>query len=242
MTTIPGAATVDRAQLRALLAADVRRLGPTVLRSTAGVLAIVVVALVAGVGARGFVAGLVGALLVMQPMFLALQLVKDRMDGTLAFLCALPVRPATLAAVRLVPIVLASVAGGAVATVLAARAGVPAALGGDAALATVAILLLATLVPAALASVVLALGARFRFETLVSLPMLLVFALMVLGKLAGRVAPPGTAERLRALAATGWAPAAAAVVCCALLVVVVALAFRATARTFERFTPEAGRS
>lgn len=242
MTTIPALAAVDRAHLRALLAADARRLGPAVLRSTGGVLAIVAVALATGVGTRGFVAGLVGALLVMQPMFLALQLVKDRMDGALAFLCTLPVSPATLAAVRLAPIVLASVAGGAVATVLAARAGVPAALGGHPGMATAAILLLATLVPAGLASVVLALGARFRFETLVSLPMLLVLALVLLGRLAGRVVPPGTADRLRALAATGWAPAAATVVLCVLLVAVVALAFRATARTFERFTPEAGRA
>jgi hypothetical protein len=106
MTTLSTAATadagcVDPVHLRALLAADVRRLGPPFARSVAGVLALVALAMVTGIGNRGMVTGLVGAVLVMYSMFLALQLVKDKLDGHLAFLCALPTRaPAPRAACR----------------------------------------------------------------------------------------------------------------------------------------------
>lgn len=231
--------TIDRAHLRALLAADARRLGPIVGRSTAGVLAVLVLALATGAGETGFVVGLVCGLLFMQPTFLAIQLVKDRVDGTLTFLCALPVTPQTLAAVRFVPIVALSVVGGVLATVLATQSGMPARLGGHPAVATAGLLVVATLLPVGSAALVLALSARFKFETLISLPVMLIFGGTALAKIAERFAPAGTGARLLALLAQPWLPAVALATLAALLVAVVVVGFRVTARTFERFTPEA---
>ncbi len=230
---------INQAHVCALIAVDVRRLGPTVARSTASVLAILLIALVTGAGKTGFVGGLVSGLLFMQPTLLALQLVKDKTDGTLAFLTTLPVTPATLAAVRLVPIVAVSVVGGLLATVLAVQAGVPARFDRHPALATAAILLAATLVPAGLASLVLALSARLRFEALVSLPVVLIFGAVALGKIAERYAPVGLSARLRTLLAQPWLPDVAFVTLVAALFLVLVVAFRVTVRTFEHFTPEA---
>ncbi len=229
---------IEPAHVRVLLGQDVRRLGPNSAKATAGVLGVVVLALATGVGGRGFVTGLVVALLVMQPMFLALQLVKDKLDGTLHFLCALPVTPETLAAVRVVPIVAFSALGGSVIAALSVWNGVPAAVGHGPALVAATTLLLGALVPAALASTMLALSARFRFETLVSLPMLLLFGLAALTKVAERVVPAGTGAQLSTLLAQPWVPALLIALLCAALVGVVALAFRVTARTLARFTPE----
>jgi ABC-type Na+ efflux pump permease subunit len=229
----------DAAHVRALLGADVRRLGPRFALSTVGVLAVLLLSITTGIGSRGFVTGITSALLFMQPMYLAMQIVKDRVDGTLDFLCSLPVTPETLAAVRVVPMAALSLLGGVAAAVLGLWHGVPASLGRGPVTVAATFLLVGALVPAALASVVLALSARFRFETLVMLPMLLVFGVVALGQAVARFVPDGTGAELRLLLTQPWVPAVLIATLCGALIGVVALAFRLTAHAFARFTPEA---
>lgn len=236
---VPSPRQIDRAHLATLVAADVRRLGPGVARSAAAVLGVLVLALATGAGKRGFVAGLTGAILTMHPMFLAMQVAKDKVDGTLEFLCALPVTPRTLAAARLVPILALSALAGVAVAAFALWNGAPAALGHPPAVVAATALLVGALVPAALAAVVLALTARLRFEALVSAPMFLLLGLAALSKGLDRAVPPAVWEQLRALAARPWAPAALLALLTALLAATIVLAFGATARTFARFTPEA---
>jgi ABC-type Na+ efflux pump permease subunit len=235
----PAIGRVNREHVRALLGADVRRLGPQLARSGAAVLALVVLALATGIGSRGLVAGLVGALLLMHPMFLALQVAKDKIDGTLEFLCTLPVTAASLALVRLVPILVLSAVAGVAAAGAALWTGMPAAMGRGVASVTLGAALLGTLVPAALAAGFLALSVRMRFETLVSLPMVLLLGLTVIGKLADRFVPPATWSALHALAAHPWMPPIALVLVGLALALVIALSFAVLARALASFTPEA---
>jgi hypothetical protein len=235
-------AMAERAHLAALLDADVRRLGPSIARSAAGVLGVLVLAAATGVGSRGFVSGLLAALLLMHPLFLAMQVAKDRMDGTLEFLCTLPVTPRTLAAVRLVPILALCGAAGLTFAGLVLWTGATAPLGfGTRAAAGVA-LLLGTLVPAAGAAALLALAVRMRFEALVRIPMFAIMGLVLLGKLLDRVVPPTAWRALAELARDRGFPAWRSAWRRSALASVIAVAYRLLARALAQFVPDARRA
>jgi len=231
--------SVDADAVRALVRVEIQRQWPQFLKMFAVMGAILLVAIFTG-GSRdnGFAAGLGASLLLGLPALAAMQIMRDRLDGSLEFFCSLPVTGETMAAARFT--VLAAIAlltavlnlAALVLTDAAARLDYP----------NLAVYVgtfgLGWAVPLALGATTCALGSRFRMETVLMLPFGVLICIAAFGATISRyLAASSAAAPLRQIFVATWfvpvATLAAFIVC----ISITLAAFRFTASSLAAFVP-----
>ena len=225
--------------LHALIALELRRIGPTVLRVQGAALVLAALFAVASSEPHeNMLAVLLGTpigVTLVAPM----TVIRDKMEGTLEFLCSLPATAGELVTARFAAAALCILPGIALAGAGLAWLPLPApvaAVPGELLFTALvgywaALVVVSWLMAAAFAS--------FEFARLMRWPLAIaVILLVVLPRVLERVVPDNFNDVMRQAVAQPWAPTAAALLVLALMGTAALVAFAITRRAFANYRPD----
>jgi ABC-type transport system involved in multi-copper enzyme maturation permease subunit len=219
-----------------LLLLELRRQRPMAVRMAWIVAAVVVVFYLAGKRAPSDLLAIVIGSAVGVVMMVPMGISRDKMEGTLDFVCGLPVEPRAIAASRFAAVALLSAPWAAVSGVVAAFVPQIATVNpvGVAMVMWLAMLLVGTCGTA--------LTACFELETLLGAPFVAtVIVLLILPRVVRALLPGITAEVMLRFVQRPSAPFVLGAVLLAAVAILGSVAFAASARGFANYRPDAAR-
>lgn len=218
-----------------LLSLELRRVAPTILRVQAAalVLAGLFMALAQN-PAENILAVLVGTPIGVT-MVTPMTIVRDRMEGTLEFLCNLPATATELAAARFAAAPLGLLPAVVLAGIGVGVLGMPSPFDATPVIVQVAMMIAFWLMLTVASWLITATFASFEFARLLRWPLATVGMVVILSTVLGRAFPAGFNDTLRGFIMRPWAPIAVSVTLLILAAMASLGAFAVTRRVFGHY-------
>ncbi len=228
---------MNRRHFDALLALELRRAGPLMIRVALATAAGLGLLLVAGRGSGTNLSAVLVGTTVGYALAIPTAVLREKFDGTLGFLVGLPTTPGTIAAAKLAGAALAVLPGAAQVALavawLAPRGLFQGGPFGAALVALVGAWVALTCLSFFMASTIV----RFELQTMAAAPVTVGVIALILGSLAVDRFVPDPLGLLRRFLAAPWAPAASALAGLALAVAMASVSWRFSTRGIAHYRP-----